>query len=559
MLALPECSVSDPMRGGASKRKLRANSEPLVLPASGGISSLPRVVVDITSKRYTSPVNKSMHGLPASGGMSSLRLPASGGMSSLPHAVALVDSKPLGSSSRADNPGHHAFAVSRLSWPSGDTVQQRLPIVNVVTKPRALGDHKPILPLPVGKPNDILPASGGAPSLPVVTDTPQSFAGLSKDKQSTQALPACQATPSSRERHSGSALRQSPTGIKSSAGSPASGGTAVLPEVRCLGRVEGQSKRRYEAAVSAAEIPKLGPRRRRLQKKTIPCWRVNASDDLAMVADLFGGDLRDVTMPASGGSVPSTWFNYDACVEVLHEHGINPARIDALEVYAGIANWTEACGILGLKVGIPIDNKQNKNRWNLLSAKWRRVLWAIVVVCRPRWIHSGFPCTFWVRLAHLTRKKSLQQNEAERLRELVHVVLTLQLARWQHRHGFMMSLENPPDAQSWKLDIMLQTIRDTQMRKVYFDSCAWGHVDLGSHKPYLKRQCIAAFAAVDLSPLARRCSCPNGRKAGVHERIEGVTMVLGTGKVRKSVKSGEYPMMLCHAWGRIVKEHLRSP
>ena len=119
---------------------------------------------------------------------------------------------------------------------------------------------------------------------------------------------------------------------------------------------------------------------------------------------MFGGDLRDVTMPASGGSVPSSWFDYNACVEVLREHGINPNRIDTLEVYAGCANWTEACRRVGLKVGAPIDNKHHRNRWNLLSAKWRRVLWAVVVVCQPRWIHSGFPCTFWVRLAHLTQE-----------------------------------------------------------------------------------------------------------------------------------------------------------
>ena len=103
-------------------------------------------------------------------------------------------------------------------------------------------------------------------------------------------------------------------------------------------------------------------------EKAIPCWRVHASDDLDMVADLFGADLRGVTMPASGGSVPSSWFDYNTCVEVLREHGINPNRIDTLEVYAGCANWTEACRSVGLKVGAPIDNKHQRNRWNLLSA-----------------------------------------------------------------------------------------------------------------------------------------------------------------------------------------------
>ena len=73
-----------------------------------------------------------------------------------------------------------------------------------------------------------------------------------------------------------------------------------------------------------------------------------------------------------------------------------------------------------------------------------------------------------------------------------------------------------------------------------FDSCAWGHRDPGSGKPYLKRQCIAAFASVNLSPLVRCCSC--SREAGIHERIEGMTTRPGyPSKVRRSVLSGEYP------------------
>ena len=459
-----------PTRGGASKQTLPVCLPRFVLPASGGTPSLPCVAVDVASKPHTLPTQKAGHGLPASGGMPSL-----------PHIgpSVVVGPMPLGPSSCVDKPSCHALTISRLgSAASGDTVRQTLPVVGVVTKPFKLGDRKPTQPFPDGRPNRTLPTSGGAAP----------FEG----KEPTQALPACKATPCSPGQASGPGL-------------PASGGATVLPVVQCLGRAEGHSKRRYEAAVSLAEIPKLGPKNRRVTKKTMPCWRVNAGDDLAMVADLFGGDLRDVTMPASGGSVPSAWFNYDACVEVLREHGINPARIDALEVYAGCANWSSACRFVGLLVGVPIDNKYNKTRWNLLSAKWRRVLWAIVVVCQPRWIHSGFPCTFWVKLAHLTRKKSQQQNEADRLREMVHILLTLQLARWQHQRGLMMSLENPPDARSWKLDITVQTLKATNMKQVYFDSCAWGHCDPESKEPYLKRQCIAAFASADLSPLVRRC------------------------------------------------------
>ena len=83
--------------------------------------------------------------------------------------------------------------------------------------------------------------------------------------------------------------------------------------------------------------------------------------------------MRDVSMPTSGGSIPSDWLDYSSCVDVLHDNGICPEHIDALEVYAGCGGWTKACG---LKVGPLIDNEYGKGRWDLLSAKWRRLLWA---------------------------------------------------------------------------------------------------------------------------------------------------------------------------------------
>ena len=199
---------------------------------------------------------------------------------------------------------------------------------------------------------------------------------------------------------------------------------------------------------------------------------------------------------------------------------------------------------------------------------------AVGICCRPSggvcfgllWLcvsQRGFvlasPCTFWAHMAHLTCRSTKAQKETKRMRALVHVVLTLQLAMWQHQHNLIMPLENPPRAQSWRLDIMLQTLRITGMKQVYFDSCAWGHHDPESMQPYLKPQCIAA--SVDLSPLERRCSCPGGRKAGVHERIEGITKVPGVlgrrSSIPRTVLSGQYPSALCHAWARLANEHVR--
>ena len=49
-------------------------------------------------------------------------------------------------------------------------------------------------------------------------------------------------------------------------------------------------------------------------------WRENAKDDLSRLADMFGADLRDVSMPTSGGSIPSDWLDYSSCVDLPCAH-----------------------------------------------------------------------------------------------------------------------------------------------------------------------------------------------------------------------------------------------
>ena len=242
---------------------------------------------------------------------------------------------------------------------------------------------------------------------------------------------------------------------------------------------------------------------------------------------------------------------------MLEERGISPSRIGVLEVYAGSGNFIAACRAAGLWVGPPIDinamhTHGGRHRWNLLLPEWRRMLWAILVVRKPRWIHSGFPPAFW-----LTLKKSWADRMAIRLRELTHVILTIQLAMWQHRHNLVMSLENPAGAQSWELDIMLDMIAATGMKQARLDSCAWGSHDPATMKPFLKRLRIAASASVDLSSLERRCSCPGGQQRGTHAQIEGSTRMQGAA-VRRASLAAQYPAALCNYWARIVKEHLRD-
>ena len=177
----------------------------------------------------------------------------------------------------------------------------------------------------------------------------------------------------------------------------------------------------------------------------------------------------------------------------------------------------------------------------------------MIVVCAPKWVHSGFPCTFWSTLSHSNRKKTIGDEEESRTRALVHVILTCQLARWQHKRGYHVSFENPPSARSWKLDIVKNTVAAIGADTYKTDSCAWGHVDPVNGKPVKKEQCVASTAS--LSSLVRRCTCYSGPgrcPAGIHQRVEGC-MTVGGKCIRRSEWAGAYPEDLCRAWAQVAR------
>ena len=292
--------------------------------------------------------------------------------------------------------------------------------------------------------------------------------------------------------------------------------------------------------------------KRRLRHKVKWCLRPHASDDLEMLSHVYGADLG----ACDTSRLPSDWLDIKLAHQLLAEAGLSTEALDVLEVYAGTANFTAACKFLGLRVGPPIDIKPafgSGRSWDLLQPKFRRLLWALVVVCKPKWLHSGFPCTFWTSLAHCTRRRSPEEDDATRLRELVHLVLSLQLARWQFKNGRHVSLENPPACASWRMDITMQTLAAIGATKHLFDSCAWGHRDPGNGQLYKKPQCIASTG--NLSCLERKCSCGSNK----HQVVQGVVSILLPGqtkRVRRSTYAGAYPKRLCDAWAAGVQQQL---
>ena len=286
-----------------------------------------------------------------------------------------------------------------------------------------------------------------------------------------------------------------------------------------------------------------------------PWKRTRTADDLPRVAARFGEDLLRADLDA----LPRDWISLPSARRVLSGAGILADKIDVLEVYAGFARWTRACEAAMLRTCRPLAahgvDILGGDQWDLTTEGARRLLWAVVVVCAPAWVHSGFPCTFWSTLAHLTSKSTIAEEEERRECALVHVILTCQLAHWQHKKGYHVSFENPPSARSWNLDIVKNTMAAIGADAYKADSCAWGHVDPVSGKPVKKEQCVASTAC--LSSLVRRCTCypgPGRCPAGIHERVQGcIGPAVGGKRINRSTWAGAYPEDFCRAWAQVVR------
>ena len=292
-----------------------------------------------------------------------------------------------------------------------------------------------------------------------------------------------------------------------------------------------------------------------------PWKRTCTADDLRRVAARFGEDLACADLYA----LPYDWLSLPSAKRFLIGEGVSSEKIDVLEVYAGSARWSRACEAAMLRAGLShgVDILSG-DQWDLTTKGARRLLWAMIVVCDPKWVHSGFPCTFWSTLAHCNRKSTTGEEEESRTCALVHVILTCQLARWQHKRGYHMSFENPPTARSWKLDIVKDTMVAIGAAKYKSDSCAWGHVDPVSGKPVKKEQCVASTA--NLSSLVRRCTCYSGPgrcPSGIHERVHGALLIPSAvgGKATSILRSkwaGAYPEDLCREWAQVVRASIEG-
>ena len=268
----------------------------------------------------------------------------------------------------------------------------------------------------------------------------------------------------------------------------------------------------------------------------LPYLRTSALLDLPTIAMKFGADLM---------SVPTSWLDEANARQLIAASGIAIVLpLFFLEIFAGCAHLSQASRAAGLATGPSIDISPADGRnfvADLLTPEGRRIVWAILVICCPMWVHLGFPCTFWSTMAHVTRNQDINSNEQTRIEQLVFIALSRQVVQWQVSRRQHVSIENPPRCRSWALDITQDMVRVGKLTSVTFDGCAWGMVDPGNGLPYKKAMRIAS--TVDLSVLQRRCD-----RQHEHQIVEGCVCSGARKGTRRSQVSGEYPLELCHAW-----------
>ena len=278
--------------------------------------------------------------------------------------------------------------------------------------------------------------------------------------------------------------------------------------------------------------------------------RVEALQDIPIVAAKYGADLLDV---------PNAWLDPISARQLVCAAGLGimlTLPVFLMEIFAGCAHLTKAACSAGLRVAPSIDVLPADGEYrcvlDLLSIQGREMLWALLAVLKPFWVHIGYPCTFWSQLAHMTRKQSDTQNEETRLRELVFIIIARQIAQWQASRWQHVSIENPPRCRSWDLDIVQDILRIGGMVCVDMDLCCWGAIDPGNGLSYKKA--IRLASTVDLSELYKRCLGHHE-----HQRVEGAVCSGPRKGERRSRISGEYPMPLCRAWvacmERIYHDH----
>ncbi len=227
------------------------------------------------------------------------------------------------------------------------------------------------------------------------------------------------------------------------------------------------------------------------------------------------------------------------------------------ELWAGCAEATRAVMARGLSVGPSVDclpaTRGDKTTprlvLDLLRPQHRELIFQLLQEARPRWVHLGPPCTYWTPLGRLTACRTDAEWCALHSEARDHVRLATAVGLWQVHLGAAGSFEQPPRCASWRKR-RVRHLPEAGYKKYAFRSCAWGHRNPGSGRPWQKRQCFAATHS--LEALQIPCVCP----PGAHDIVQGVIDEGPRRGERCSTVAGEYPPQMCAAFAAIVENSI---
>ena len=325
-----------------------------------------------------------------------------------------------------------------------------------------------------------------------------------------------------------------------------------------------------------------GKRKRRLDKnklpgalaspsmpwRSLPYLRCEAMADIRVVADIYGKDLLDVPPETSFldlrqalailDSIPASFWRH--CLDKQGNLKLDTVDdiIHFLEMFSGCGHLTLAAARNGLRVDPSIDKLPGIGHApgfsiDIRKLADRKIVWALLIVLNPLWIHMGFPGTVWGGIAHWTRRRvrDLERNEGSRLEALVYIIFSRQLVYYQASRRRHSSIENPSESLAWDLDIVQDMVHAGKMQCVRTDSCAWGSKDPVSGSFY--RSSMKLACTFNIMSLERKC--PGDHE---HEKVWGhIRKGLFKGMARSAL-SGRYPLSMCDAWASAARQQIVS-
>ena len=215
------------------------------------------------------------------------------------------------------------------------------------------------------------------------------------------------------------------------------------------------------------------------------------------------------------------------------------------ELFSGHSHLTECLRSAGAVCGPPVDlvDRVGGLRLDLSLAASKSLVLQLVREARPRWIHSGFPCTFWIQLGRATAKRTEAQWQQLHREHIGYLELSAHLMMCQHDRKRAGSLEQPHLAGFWDT-VYWSALLQRGWKRFSFHSCAWQLQDEFC-RPLKKPGAVASNRS--LACMERFCCC-----AQAHGAVQGVVQIGPLRGMRRSEVAGRYTLAWCQALAKAI-------